>query len=287
MCTNFGKSITKLGLEMDIIFNALDHSEDSSSFKCVPVASFFQNIINVITPKSTASTVALIAKYHGLEGRWIGLTPVHWEASHNDSMISAFGAELHLNDAKGKLYFEQCTSFLADDGEEFFYHSPSLWLMKISNKPLLNSPLPHKCKHASLMPLLNDWDSSLYWARLFTEIQMFFAASTFQSNEDATATINGLWFWGDSPLQKSTRTLISDDQALISCLAEHCKAQPFFLESYVPRANDVLVINASDTIYSSHLAKALTGITYRCHYNNAYKDIQAQSWYKRLQRRFL
>lgn len=272
---------------MDIVFNALcPLEEEASRLDCVPIAPFFQNIIDISGLSASGAAVPLVAKYYGLQGRWIALTPMYWEASHNDSIMTAFGETLDLDEATAQMYFKQCTAFLADDGEAFFYHSPSLWLMKVNKKPLLNSPAPHKVMHTSLMPIIEQWDSSLYWTRLFTEIQMLFASCQFNHVNGSRVAMNGLWFWGDGVLNTSERRVLSNDDTLLECLSPYCETRRFQLDNYFFKENDILAFHSAEKWLGSELRSALAGNDYHCYYNNASKAIKAQPWHKRLWRKF-
>lgn len=52
----------------------------------------------------------LLKKYHRLEGKWLVLTPVHWEATHNDAMVVALGKNLQLEQHESKLWFDLFSS---------------------------------------------------------------------------------------------------------------------------------------------------------------------------------
>jgi hypothetical protein len=117
-------------------------------------------------------------------GTWFLLSPILWQATHNDAMIVQVAAD------KSGLYFAALQKFLAQDGGRIFAISEDLWLMDACFLAELESCDLNQVMHHSLQPLLQKMSPS--WRRWWTEVQMLFQTLT----GNAPALINGVWPWG-------------------------------------------------------------------------------------------
>jgi len=270
---------------MDIILNTQYDQGSDELEKAPSVVPFFQNLLNSINPDFSSAVIPLLAHYHGLEGRWVGVTPIHWQATHNDSMIVACGDSLNLSEKNSRAYLEQLNIFLQEDTSQFHYHNPSLWLMNIDNKPELHSLPPEKVLHRSLMPILETWDKTLYWVRLFTELQMLFASPGLQHSESMDLPVNGVWLWGDAPLNPTKSRLISNDHQLVKNLSTYVNTELLDVNSFQPLTDCTLALNPVEEPYLNLLEPFL--IKHHCKYiyNNQVVIKKPMPWAKRLWRK--
>lgn len=126
----------------------------------------------------------LLARYHGLSGVWTVLSPIHWEATHNDALMMSGG------DAPRDL-FDAFQSFLAEENMQLYYHDATTWLLQCDAHSLPHTKPLHAVLQQSMRPILKSLETEPFWLRFLTEAQMFLSGHQH--------TINGVWFWGESP----------------------------------------------------------------------------------------
>lgn len=157
----------------------------------------------------------LLRRYHGLDGAWLIVTPLVWQASHNDVVLLAAGADMDWTPVIARQYFSSLHDFLAVDGMRLHYHDDVTWLLSCDGLPALTAAPVDELIHLPMMQALKNLDKSHYWSRLLTEIQMLWAPYV---NEGQAC--NGVWIWGGGDLNATvSRPIIAyDDQALrIAC----------------------------------------------------------------------
>lgn len=160
----------------------------------------------------------LLARYHGLEGRWLIASPIHWEASHNDAMITACGSQLNLSDGQAEDWFKAFSEFVEADRMSACFIDAHTWLLRCDGKPAIQSRPVHQLVNQSIMPTLQALDSSMYWQRLFTESQMFFSAHKLNDHRPG-CPVNGIWLWGEGQLHRPTDRPVYCDNELMHRLA--------------------------------------------------------------------
>ncbi len=124
---------------------------------------------------------SLLARYHNLSGEWTVLSPIYWEATHNDALMSSVGTA-------SRALFETLQAFVAEDGVKLYYHDASTWLLACDEHVLPKTKPLHTVFKHSMRPLLQDLEQEPFWLRLITEAQMFLSTQS-----DA---VNGVWLWG-------------------------------------------------------------------------------------------
>lgn len=134
--------------------------------------------------------------YHGLDGNWLVVTPIHWQATHNDVMLMACDSALNCSDAQAREVFDVFSTFAAEEGMRVHYHDPYTWLLQCADKPPITASPPYALIHQSMFPHIQQLDSTLYWQRFMTEVQMLFAQRI-----DNASQINGVWIWGGGQLK--------------------------------------------------------------------------------------
>ncbi len=155
-----------------------------------------------------------LAQYHQLSGNWIAVTPIHWDASHNCASIVASGWDLMLRAPESLSLFNDLASFYAEIGVKIFYHDAVTWLMNVDNLPPLQASYPHFLLNAPLMPALSTMDTTLYWQKNFTEIQMWLNTYPGNTNRSVQDTVNGLWFYGAGRWEPPKNPTFTDDKEL-------------------------------------------------------------------------
>jgi len=145
-------------------------------------------------------TAEQLRRYHKLEGRWLIVSPIHWQATHNDAMIIACNETLDLPDAESRLWFAALTEFLVHDKVKLHYHDAYTWLIQFEESPPINAKPVHRLLQQSMMQQLQALDSTLFWSRFITENQMFFSEHSLNKARAGRYPINGVWIWGDGDL---------------------------------------------------------------------------------------
>lgn len=146
--------------------------------------------------KSTSAAKRLRDE-HGLQGNWLIVTPVYWQATHNDAMIMTCGEALNLSEQQGIDLYNKFSCFVANDGMKTHYHDAFTWLLQTDGKPPIRSVNPYDIVLKSIGPYLKSLDSTLFWQRFITEIQMLFSGSSSHQSK-----VNGVWVWGEEPQQR-------------------------------------------------------------------------------------
>lgn len=137
-----------------------------------------------------------LRSYHQLEGRWLVVTPIHWQATHNDAMLMACDDALNCSDEQARATFEVFSTFAAEEGMQAYYHDRYTWLLQCDDKPSITALSPSALIHQSMFAHIQRLDTTLFWQRFLTEVQMLFAQSLSHAS-----MINGVWIWGAGQLK--------------------------------------------------------------------------------------
>lgn len=168
---------------------------------------YYQRLLQWLASFTKATTVAeRLCEDLGLQGNWLIVTPVHWQATHNDAIIMFCGDDLNLSEHQGRELFQEFADFVEGDGMKSHYHDACTWLIQTDGKPSINSVNPHDILNKSIGPYLKSLDSTHFWQRFITEIQMLFSGSSRHQSK-----VNGVWVWGEEPQQ--IRSLFSFKRA--------------------------------------------------------------------------
>jgi hypothetical protein len=266
---------------MDVIVNGEKDEIPAASKALSRQSSYHHRILDCLGYEPEHQPLANLLKlYHQLEGNWVIASPVHWEASHNDAMLSAAGSDLELSDEESRLWFTEVADFLKADGFTPVYHDAYTWLFKIDDKPKISSQSVQTLLHHSLMPVFSSLDSSIYWQRLITELQMYLSAHPLNLKRQEL-TINGLWFWGEGAFElKDRRAIISDDEVLLA-YARATKAAISPLTPTTLFSKDQLVI-INDPKQVCGFAEKIKKYKVNWYWNNCSYSSQARSWWSRL-----
>lgn len=193
---------------MKIILNSI--YEGTPAKPITGYQDYFVNILTNIGYSYTNAPVAdLLRRLHGLNGEWLVVSPVNWQATHNDSMIIAAGHDFNLGHDYAKKLYAILAEFVQDEGMNLHFHDAHTWLLQAHNKPKINAKPVNSLLHRSLMPELESIDDSLFWQKFLTECQMLF--NNIQA--DSLYPVNGVWVWGAGFIDaKPTPALIALDE---------------------------------------------------------------------------
>ncbi|MBA2648478.1 MAG: hypothetical protein H0U75_02570 [Legionella sp.] len=187
----------------------------------------------------------LLRRYHHLEGDWLIVSPVYWEASHNDAQILATGKALQWTEIQARDSYQLFEQFVAADGMTLHYHSSDCWLLRIDNKPSIKSKPVKVVMKRSMMNELQGLDVSMYWQKFITESQMFF------SSQSMSPLVNGIWPWGASKLQ-SKALVVCVDEALYSVACNSQTEVSLYKSSVLLKNYQLLLLESLNNLSPNH-----------------------------------
>lgn len=277
---------------MDVVINAQQDPAFSVATSLPFHGDFYLNVLAQLGQDPVYPPVADFLRLHHqlAAGDWLIVSPIQWQVTHNDAMIVAYGETLSLTEALSRIWFAEISQFLVHDGFELIYHSPYFWLINATGKPALQSPSLPAMVHQSLMPILAKLDGTMYWQRLFTEIQMFLSSHPLNTDRNRVTPINGLWFWGGGQLlldvPEVMRPILTDDPVINHVIAG---ALPINLIDPIMDKNTLVAIYDSLSLGGQTLEKKLVAITQKqtvnWYWNNLAYQTKRVPWYKKLWRK--
>ncbi|MDR3442322.1 MAG: hypothetical protein P4L65_04835 [Legionella sp.] len=222
----------------------------------------------------------LLRQSHQLEGDWLILSPIHWQASHNDAVIVAAGNELQVQESDARLCFDSLVDYLAIDGMTLHYHDAETWLLCDKKNHPLNAKPVYQLLNKSLMPELSQLGSSLFWQKLVTESQMLFASRASQS------VINGVWPWGAASLSDKKTVKICADEFFFP-IAELCSMQVILYSPSVRLKEQQILLVSDLSVLSALHQEELKKIEVHWYWNNIAYTSGSNNWFTRLWRTFI
>lgn len=222
----------------------------------------------------------LLRRAYNLDGEWIVLSPIHWQATHNDALIMAVGKDLALQDADARLWFELFEEYLAAEDMRLHYHNAETWLLHDPQRRPLNAKPVHQLLRKSLMPELAQLDQSLFWQKFITESQMLFASKPNQSS------INGLWPWGNAQLTEKKTAAICADEAFLT-LAQQCSSQVILYHPEVKLKEQKILLVSDYSVLSKQHQEELEKMHVHWYWNNIAYSGSANNWLIRLWRKLI
>ncbi|KTD50819.1 hypothetical protein [Legionella quateirensis] len=263
---------------MDVIINA-----DCASvpMDVTPLTSMRQVSLHLLASlgydRLNLPLADLLRITHHLEGSWVVLSPIHWQASHNDAMIIAAGSDLQLSEQESLSWFKLLSDYLHVDGLTLYYHDASTWLLHAANKPLLNAKPVYCLFSHSLMPELAQLDSTMYWQKFFTECQMFFAS---QPN---SSLLNGVWAWHGGTLAAKKSIPVCADETFFS-MAQACSNKvTLYSPSVRLRDFQIILLNDIEILDPKHQQELSTISAHWYWLNSAYAH-KNYNWFTRIWR---
>ncbi|KTD68131.1 hypothetical protein Lste_1289 [Legionella steelei] len=222
----------------------------------------------------------LLKQYHTLDGEWLVLTPVRWEATHNDAMIVALGRDVSFGESESRAWFDLFSQYLAEEDIILYYHDAETWLLCNNKKYPLNAKPPHHLLHQSLLPELTQLDTAMHWQKFITESQMLFASRPNQT------LINGLWVWGNSKLKEKEPINICVDAHFLS-LAQLCSRHvSLYHEGVALKDYQILLFSELSSLSKQH-QEELKKMPIHWYWNNTAYSMNTGSWYARLWRKLI
>ena len=242
--------------------------------------NYYQNILTCLGYSSDNPPVAdLLRQYHKLDGHWLIISPIHWQATHNDAMIMACDDTLDLSDTESRLWFAALNQFLAQDTVKLHYHDAYTWLIQFETSPSINARPVHQLLQQSMMQHLQAMDSTLFWSRFITENQMFFSEHSLNKARAGRYPINGVWVWGGGDLNHhKIRTFFCNDEAGFGLAGLLTTDVRRFTESAAFPKDSVLLFSTIDASQVAQFKKN----TVHWYWNNASFVTKSISWFARL-----
>jgi hypothetical protein len=263
---------------MNVLINADCESIPLGAKELATQGSVLLNLLACLGHDTANPPLAdLLKQHYQLESDWLILSPVQWQASHNNAMIAALGTELELDEAQWKLLFHSFSEHLRIDGMALYYHAPYTWLLSAGHKSRLNAKPVQQILNKSIMLELAQMDETLYWQKFLTESQMFFAA------QHADSTVNGVWLWGNGVLGDKKEIRICTDPSFLE-LAQRCSTK---VSTYHPDRSlkdfDILLLNDTSMLSQTH-QEQLNKTAAHWYWNNVGYDNPHVPWFTRLWR---
>lgn len=192
---------------MNIIINSCLDNKPEGSININNFSDYYLNILGCLDYDNNKPPAAdLLRRMHKLDGDWLIVSPINWQATHNDAILVSAGYDFALSEEQGEKLFTKLLEFLQGENIDVFYHNEYTWLIRPNNAPNINARPVYSLLHQSIMPDLESLDKSLFWARFITESQMFFNGNSIHP------AINGLWVWGAGRLNaRSNAHLLACD----------------------------------------------------------------------------
>jgi hypothetical protein len=263
---------------MDVIINSVCNSAPVDSKPLVTQGKALLNLLVSLGYDALNPPLAdLLKSSLNLKGNWLVVSPVHWQATHNDAMIVATGEELHQDETQAKYWFQLYADFLAEENIKLYYYDSETWLLCADIAPAIKAKPVYQIINHSLMPELAQLDSTMYWQKVFTECQMFFA------NQPNNPSINGVWIWGGAPLEEKKSIAVCADEHFFP-LAQMCSAQvTLYHPSVSLKQFQVLLLNNTDILSEQH-KEQLNKMPAFWYWNNSTYTRNNYNWFTRLWR---
>lgn len=253
---------------MQLVINAATEVFPESAQEVSALNNYHLNILSALYPGEKNLPLAdLLCHYHGLKGEWIVVSPLHWHATHNDVIVDGIYDSLMLDELKAQALFSRLQEWMQIEGMPMVYHDCYHWLLQIDNKPPIKSVALPYLLQLPLTPILRAMDSSQYWQRLFTELQMWMH----QNMPDSM--VNGVWFYGEGKLDWRQSPIFSDDPDLL----QHFPNQVNTLQSQTIAAENALWILQTNP---PDLNKRCQPVATTWFWNNKTYQLPAKPWWK-------
>lgn len=267
---------------MDVIINANADCLPHGSKQLDTQYNYLLNILHGLGFQEENPPVAdFLRQIYNLEGDWLVVEPVFWEASHNDAMIMTAGSHLYLTEEESRSLFRDVALFLAEDGLALHYHNAFTWLVKVDGKPKISCKPASLMLHQSMMPVIKGMDDTMYWQRLLTELQMYLSAHSCRQR-DGLMPINGLWFYGDGTFKFAhNTTVVTDDEQLLASFPFNTQRLSFDESKF---NHSIVVINDYQKNTMDNLLSAIGNQPVRWFWNNMAWSTPRKNWWARLGR---
>lgn len=258
-------------------------------------ASFYPHLFQSFGYPADAPPVAeLLRRYYDLEGRWVIASPVHYQTTHNDAMITNYGETLGLTDAQSRRCFESFAEFAALDEISAYYVDAATWLIRCDEKPRLQTAPVYQVLNRSLMSQLESMDQTLFWQKFITETQMSMNPVLSRRQPHAESLANGLWFWGDGDLRQTAsftaltqpRVFCQNDALLKMARLITSQVVLYQPESHTPSKHDLFLFEQLERRELEQIETSLAKFKTTWYWNNLAYTIKRAGWLSRLWSRY-
>jgi hypothetical protein len=238
---------------------------------------FYFNLFSCLGYEQKLPISDWLRKYHGLSGKWLVVSPVFWQATHNDVVLTHCSTELDCSEDALRMLYDDFSRFAAIEGMQTYFHNNYTWLLQCDNKPRILSRSPHYFLHQSLFSELRILDDLLYWQRFLTAVQMLFA--------QRALGVNGVWIWGDDllPMPLNQEILVSsqalyDMASLLSHRVDLLSSRPDVIKG------NVLFLFDEEWVREGYSAfeKRLSASSVHWYWNDIAYKVSKPSWFSRL-----
>ena len=263
-------------MSVNVIVNASHTPDGASSALSEQPTCAYLTLTDVLGYQDALAPVAeLLRRFHGLvPGYWVVVSPMRWAATHCDGFITEVGESLGLATQidEARALFEAFADFAAPVAFELHYHQPTLWLMRLK-EPFARLPLDsvYRLLNRSMAHVLPHLNAD--GLRFFTESQMFLT--------ERGGEVNGVWFWGDAPLEtKQAHVIVGGDKRWFDVLADTVSSCALFDATQKPPAQALLFITDASWLKSVDLTAYLAHHAQHWHWNNtSYDTAPVPQWW--------
>lgn len=281
---------------MDIVINSCLEQIPEGGVPIVNQGHYYHNLLLCLGyPISSPPVADLLRQLHGLEGEWLVVSPLHWQATHNDAMIIAVSNDLRLTEEEGHAWFDAFAAFVAADGVNAYYHDAYTWLIQSDTFPKIQAKPVGLLLHKSMMPQLETLDNTFFWQRFITEIQMFLSGHGLNKQRKGRYSVNGVWIWGAGVLQRSKQCIVPHDPEteslarLVSSNIQHVSNMSISeisqYDTKLKRLPDNTIFLYSDLSSLSELQCVLRKKLVSWYWNNHAYQVKPKHWIKSLWRK--
>ncbi|OGV29598.1 MAG: hypothetical protein A3E88_04965 [Legionellales bacterium RIFCSPHIGHO2_12_FULL_35_11] len=265
---------------MQIIVNDVISEMPSNSLFLASQSDFIINILSCFEYDRNFPPVAkLLQKFHKLSGEWLVISPIHWQATHNDALLLRVGHEFLLSESQGEAWFMELEKFIFGEDIKVHYHNPYTWLIQVKDHLSINSKSVYQLLNKSIMTALEKLDNSMFWAKFMTESQMFLSNNYL--NKKLPIPINGFWVWGDGKLNTPTT------KKIVVCDEDSSRIAKIISKNIVD-SSSIKKFNRQDIVISQN-ANILNKISNKLinkhqswYWNNIAYKIRHEMWFKRI-----
>lgn len=280
---------------MDVILNTEDEdlvSELIISQEASCQGDAYLHLLRLLGTDSLYPPLAtFLAFLQDLPGKWALLSPIHWQASHNDVRVLASGEMLGLGEEKALLLFSILEDFFKMANLPLHYLDAKYWLINIEGQPKLKAKALPDILQQRFLPHLSQVDQGFFWQRLLTEVQMFLKGQPSWAAESSFSAleVNGVWIWGQGDLTfavdtKNKRKILCDHAPLLH-LNTLGQRVSLISEAQGFQRNDIVWLQNKDPSLLLRLKQEALRLPITWHWNNRVYQTRPKTLWERLWRK--
>lgn len=266
---------------MEVVINEACASLPKGHIPIPSPGGFYANFLKALGyPLLQLPVGDLLRRYHGLLGRWLIVSPIYWQATHNDAVLIGGSLDLELLDGESHALFEAFKAYVAP--METYYCDAHTWLLQCDETtPKITAQPVQKVQHQPISDALRALDETLYWQRFITEVQMFL--STHALNKARAHPINGVWVWGEGVLHAPSSVPLVCENESLRALAQLVTTNTRLYEPLASLSKDSVLL-FEKLSESTLLALTTQAQKYNTswYWNDAAYRNQSKAWWLRL-----